>query len=157
MLKLKKKIKFSKKRSKKCHKIIHYMRSEVNAPAIMHSFEVPVQFDTTLEDRFSGNKFIYNFESYIGIRSFTAFNKSTMNSAKKKSKIKTASEPGFFRKMLKGLWLCCESCIVSVWNIIFISIVVLVMLYISSKTWINCLVEKMYQVVIYYSQVLRHI
>ncbi len=114
MFKFKKDITFSQKQSRKCHKRIHQMRSDVNAPAIMHCFEVPVQFDTTLEDRFKGNKFLYNFESYIGISSFTAFNKSTMNSAKKKPKTIQSSEPCFLGKMFKGMWLCCESCIVTV-------------------------------------------
>ena len=114
MVKTRKKIKWSRKESKKRKKVLQNLATEVKTPATMHCFEVSEEFDTAFWDVFGQeNQFRTNFESYIGILSFTAFNESTKGK-KKKKKSGHKSDRSLVMSILLGIGRFCQSCIVSV-------------------------------------------
>jgi hypothetical protein len=114
MAKSRKKIKWSRRGSKKCRKLIQNLATEVQTPATMHCFEVSEEFDTEFWEVYGKeNKFRTNFESYIGILSFTAFNESTTK-GKKKKRIGAQKERSMLMSILLGIGRFCQSCIVTV-------------------------------------------
>ena len=109
-----KKQKWSTKRSKKCKNLLHDVAAEVNTPATLHCFEVSEDFDTAFWNVYGReNKFKSNFERYIGIQSFTAFNQSTRKVKKKKRRNKEGTQKGILMRMLQGIGRFFQSCIVS--------------------------------------------
>ena len=112
--KSKKTLKWSSRRTRKCNKLLTQLQSDVNSPATLHCFEVPDEFDETLDQQYRHPTLcMFNFENYIGVQSFTSFNKSTKKRVTKKSTARNG-EPGLCMKMLREIGLFCQSCIISV-------------------------------------------
>ena len=115
MGKSRKKIKWSRKGSTKSKKVIQRIATEVKTPATLHCYEVSEDFDTDFWDVYGKeNKFRTNFESYIGIVSFTAFNERSSKGKKKKKRVGQKSERSIVMSILLGIGRFFQSCIVTV-------------------------------------------
>ena len=115
----KKENKLSWRKRKKMSKIVQELCSEVNTPATMHCFTVTEGFDESIEVRFQRkHEFKCQFENYIGIQSFTAYNKSKSRRNKKKTQreVCQCGEDCCFISCVRGFGRFLLSCIVSVWK-----------------------------------------